>query len=73
MIYKSQIKRITAEEASKMFELLVDTDTPGENMPEGIFLWKEGSGWTACDNLDGYAWTEDFSSEYAAEHWLLGW
>lgn len=73
MIYKSQIKRITEAEASEMFALLTDSDSPGENMPEGLFLWQEAGWWVACDNLDGYAWVEQFRRQYDAEHWLLGW
>lgn len=78
-ISKHQIKRITAEEAGKLLGLLSDTpDAAGENIPEGLFLWKDASGdgkqwWVGMDNLDGYAWVEQFRTEYEAEHWLLGW
>lgn len=74
MISKSQIKVITPEEADDMYKLLTDSDMPGENMPEGLYMWPNHDGtWTACDNLDGYAWTEDFRTRHAAEHYLLGW
>lgn len=78
-ISKHQIKRITAEEAGKMLDLLSDTpDAAGENIPEGLFLWQDVSRdgkrwWVGMDNLDGYAWVEQFRTEYEAEHWLLGW
>ena len=73
MIYKSQIKHITPEKAREMLALLTDSESPGENMPAGLFLWKEGGAWVACDNLDEYAWVEQFRTEYEATHWLLGW
>lgn len=71
---KSAIKRITADEAGRMLDLLSDNpDAPGENMPEGLFLFKDGGWWVGLDNVDGYAWVEQFRTEYEAEHWLLGW
>lgn len=73
MLSKSKIKMIPLDEARQMLDLLTDSNCPGENMPEGLFLWREGEKWIACDNLDGYAWVEEFAKRHDAEHWLLGW
>ena len=56
-----------------MLDLLTDSETPGEDMPEGLFIWQEGGLWLALDNLDGYAWVEEFTTRHDAEHYLLGW
>lgn len=46
-----------------------------ENCPEEykhLFLAKEEDGtWTAIDNRDGNAWTENFKNECIARRWLL--
>jgi hypothetical protein len=68
------INRITPEKAETMLDFLAETDTPGENMPGEMFLWKEGERWVAMDNRgDRWAWIEEFKEEYQAIHWLLGW
>ncbi len=72
MMSKHQIKQITSDEAERMLDLLTYSDAPGENMPQELFLWKEDGKWVAMDNLDGFAWVEEFGKRHDAEHWLLG-
>ena len=70
---KSKIKRITYNEARKLVDKLTDSESPGENIPLGLFLWEEGDKWIAMDNLDNYAWVEEFDNLNDAEHWLVNW
>lgn len=72
MLYKSMIKLISLEDAQKMLFYLTDSESPGENMPKGLFLWKEGNKWIAMNNLDDYAWIEEFTARHKAERWLVG-
>ena len=40
--------------------------------PRGLFLAREGRGWTAVDNSTGHAWTEEFRRKGRAVRWLRG-
>ena len=68
---KSWIQRISLEEGRAMIDCLVNGVMPGAKMPQGLFLWKEGEYWIGLDNLDYYAWVEQFEMERDAEDWLV--
>lgn len=61
-------QELTQEEASA---LLATGDGTGYT-PRGSFVVKEGSGYTAIDNRDGHAWTEDFKGLSGAVAYLKG-
>lgn len=66
------ITLITEAEATELYSLLTDDEHPGALMPRGLFLWQENGKWVACDNDEGFAWTDEFTSRWKAEKWLLG-
>ena len=56
---------------SVVSHIISDYSSLGKCTLQGMFLCFSDGYWVACDNSDGYAWTEDFKSKQDAIRWLL--
>lgn len=77
MQYEEQILVVTPDVIENVLEDYINRqedyrlEPPQEYLE--LFLSKSRQGtWTAIDNIDGYAWTEDFKNECVARRWLQG-
>ena len=59
----NKIKTVTAERMGAIIET---------RQPLGLFVFHDEKAgvWVACDNSDGDAWTEEFSTIHRAKGWL---
>ena len=60
---KAAVQVVTARELRQVIDRYA---------PRGLFLAREGRGWTAVDNSTGHAWTEEFQRKARAVRWLRG-
>lgn len=71
-----EIKRITTRQAKRLFSLCCISDDlfgVSKYKPLGRFFIAERNGhFTAIDNLDGYAWCEEFVNFEEMEKWFAG-
>ncbi len=61
MYKRSEIKRVSKEEAAKIIEM---------RKPIGVFICVDGDKFIGIDNETGDAWTEEFDTETKCRRWL---